>query len=104
MTMESGAESAAGAETGAVRLDSRTAWQMVAGEVIVLDLASGAALGLNELGSFIWSRLETQSQDEIVAGIVREYDVDEPSARTDLAEFLRLLAERKLVTLIESGA
>jgi hypothetical protein len=77
-----------------VRVDPRVAWQAVAGQVIVLDLTTGSATGLNELGTFIWPRLGSETESEIVEAIVGEFEVDETTAALDLSRFVALLESK----------
>ena len=69
-------------------MSPRVAWQMVGDEVIVLDVASGRAVGLNPVATFIWRNLEKLSQEELPSAIAREFDVDETTARADLEVFV----------------
>jgi hypothetical protein len=44
---------------------------------------------LSEVGRFIWSRADgTRGVPELVAEVVREFEVAEDQARTDVAEFV----------------
>ena len=74
--------------SGRVRVSPRAAWQIVGGEAIVLDVSTGRAVGLNAVGTFIWKRIGTSSLDSIVSEIVEEFDIDEGTARHDLASFV----------------
>jgi hypothetical protein len=74
--------------SGRVRVSPRAAWQVVGGEAIVLDVSTGRAVGLNEVGTFIWKRLGTSSLDSIVSEMIDEFDVDEATAREDLGRFV----------------
>ena len=47
---------------------------------------------LNELGAFIWDMLpELGSEEDAVSAMLREYDIDEDTARSDTAEFFEKL-------------
>jgi hypothetical protein len=69
-------------------MSPRVAWQVVGDEVIVLDVASGRAVGLNPVATFIWRNLEKLSPEELAPAIAREFDVDETTAQTDLENFV----------------
>ncbi len=69
-------------------MSPRVAWQMVGDEVIVLDVASGRAVGLNPVATFIWRNLEKLPPEELPPAIAREFDVDETTARADLEAFV----------------
>lgn len=77
-----------------LRVDPRIAWQVVGEQAILLDVVTGTARGLNPVATYIWPRLETETPDEICAGLVREFQVDEETARRDLAEFVEALRIR----------
>jgi hypothetical protein len=79
------------------RIGSRVAWQVIAGEVVIVDLVDGKALGLNPTGSFVWTRLTSSSEEEIAAALAAEFTVELPQARNDVAELLADLEQRKLV-------
>ncbi len=57
---------------------------------------------LNELGVFLWEHIPAaQNEDELLAEILREYDVSENEARTDMEAFLKKLRDLKI--LAENG-
>ena len=68
-------------------MSPRVAWQEVGGEAIVLDVTTGRAVGLNEVGSFIWRNLDRLDLSQLVDAVVSEFDVDEQTARADLEAF-----------------
>ena len=80
-----------------LRVHPRIAWQVVAGEVILLDLDNGRAIGLNETGTFLWPLLGTQDEGDLLDALVREFEVDRDAARRDLDRFVTLLRENGFV-------
>lgn len=53
---------------------------------------------LNELGVFILNLLpDVETEEEIVKNILDEYDVDEETAKADVAEFMEQLREIKII-------
>jgi Coenzyme PQQ synthesis protein D (PqqD) len=70
----------------------RVAWQVFGGEAVLVDLATGQALGLNATGGFVWSKIEEQSLDEIGSALAAEHGISADDARRDAAEFAELLA------------
>lgn len=53
---------------------------------------------LNEVGAFIWQQLPScETEDALVKAILQEYDVDEETARADLAEFLDVFRKANLI-------
>lgn len=72
----------------------------VAGETVLLDLASGTYFGLNEVGSRIWQWLDADAQPtlaEIVQRLQQEYAVAGDIAERDVLALARDLAEHGLV-------
>jgi hypothetical protein len=80
-----------------LRADARVAWQIVAGEAILLDLDSGRVIGLNETGTFLWSRLQSQDEHDLLDALAQEFEVDRETARLDLSRFVALLKEHGFV-------
>ena len=68
----------------------------VAGETVVLpsgdDLDLNMMITLNDTGKYLWQRLEAGAEmDELVAGLLEEYDVDEATARAGAERFVEKL-------------
>jgi hypothetical protein len=76
----------------------RVAWQSVGDQVVVVDLRTGRALGLNETGSFLWTRLETHSAEQMAEALAAEFDVTAEDALENVNAFLRTLADRELIS------
>lgn len=75
----------------------------VAGSFIVVAVGSAAKnfngiINLNETGAFLWKILERgATEEELLAKMTEEYDVDEETARKDIDAFINKLQEAKLV-------
>lgn len=53
---------------------------------------------LTEVGGFIWDLLpEAEDSEQIVAAVLDSYDVDEVTARADVAAFLEKLTELDII-------
>jgi hypothetical protein len=77
---------------------TRTAWQLVAAEAVVVDLASGRTVGLNPTGSVIWSQIAQEKEEsDIVSNVAGTFGITEELASRDVTSFLRLLSERNLI-------
>jgi hypothetical protein len=68
----------------------------VAGETIVLpsgdELNLNMMITLNETGEFLWKHLETGTEvEDLVQALLREYDVDETTARGGVERFVTKL-------------
>jgi hypothetical protein len=75
----------------------------VGGEAFLVPLGktvydSNGLFVLSELGGFIWDLLpEAQTEEEILQKILSEYEVDETTARVDLAQFLDKLRDMEIL-------
>lgn len=53
---------------------------------------------LNELGGFLWDRLEgAETADDLLKAVLEEYEVSEAEARQDIAEFLDKLKSMGII-------
>ncbi len=77
-----------------MRLAPELAWQVIDGEGVVIDLPRRRVLGLNPTGSFIWSRINSASEEEIAAELAIAFDVEEAQARSDVRAFVARLRDR----------
>jgi hypothetical protein len=74
--------------------------QELEGEIVVLELESGAYYGLNEVGARIWLLIQKyETLEEVLEALLKEYDTDEATLRGDLQKYIQVLAEAKLVVL-----
>jgi hypothetical protein len=72
--------------------------KVLEGEAVLLNLETGAYFGLNKVGTHIWQLYsEGKSQEEVVAGVVKRFEVDLERARADVEAFTARLAERGLL-------
>lgn len=75
----------------------------IAGANIVVPVGSNtvsfnAVITLNESGAFLWQQLESdKTEEELVLSLLKEYDVDEATARCDVKEFVAKLTEAGLL-------
>lgn len=57
-----------------------------------------AMITLNETGAFLWEQLqEEKSETDLVNALCKEYDVTEETAKNDIAEFVNLLQQAKVL-------
>lgn len=80
-----------------VKLAPQVAWQVIDGEAVIIDLASGVTVGLNPTGTFIWSKLLEQDDAGAAEAVVCEYGIARDDAEADVAELIATLRERNLV-------
>lgn len=74
----------------------------VAGETVVVptgdDLDLNMMITLNETGKFLWERLEQGAEEaELIAALLSEYDVDEQTAKTHVAAFVKKLNDHGFI-------
>lgn len=72
--------------------------RQVAGKTVVLpsgdELDLNLMITLNGTGAFLWEHLQEEtSEDNLVAALLCEYDVDEETARKSVAAFVEKLNE-----------
>lgn len=81
-------------------------FQLLDGDGILLDLRNQLYFGLDDVGCRIWQLVrETGSEQGIFAALVQEYpEVSPIEIRTDLAEWLDDLIERKLLEVVPAAA
>ena len=72
-----------------------------AGEIGTAILFSdGTMVTLNLLGTEIWKRCEGLTEDEIVAELLQEFEVEAAVLRADVALFLIELAEKRYISYV----
>ena len=72
--------------------------RQIAGETMVIpsgdELNLNMMITLNDTGRFLWERLqEGTTEDTLVDALLDEYDVDEATARMQVAKFVEKLNE-----------
>lgn len=74
-------------------------WKQLGDRVVAVDTGNGDYYTLNEVASTIWACLcEDKSEDEIVARILAEYDIeDEAKVRADIQAQMAQWQEMKLI-------
>lgn len=77
-----------------MKVDKEFVLREIAGDYIIIPtgktvLEFNGLITVNEVGVSIWNLLQEEiSFDELVQGILDEYDVEEDIAREDIQEFL----------------
>lgn len=67
--------------------------RQVAGQTVVLamgeDMDLNTMITLNETGAFLWEHLQEEADvDQLVSALLKEYDVDETTARACVIDFV----------------
>lgn len=83
-----------------LHIPSSVLFRDLGGEAVLLELESGCYYGLDEVGTKIWGLFQRHADlERVERELLAEYDVDRDQLGSDLASFVRALAERGLVTL-----
>lgn len=70
----------------------------IAGEAVILNLATGTYFGLDPVGTRIWQLIgELGSTDKVAEAMLAEFDVDDRRIRQDLDDLIRQLRDKGLV-------
>lgn len=82
-----------------MKIDKEFVLREIAGDYIIIPtgktvLKFNGLITVNEVGVSLWKMLQEEvTVDDLVQGILSEYDVDETVAREDIQEFLDKLNE-----------
>lgn len=53
---------------------------------------------VNEVGALLWKKLETgATEEELVAAVLAEYEIDEATAKNDIQDFLKELEKHNIL-------
>lgn len=88
-----------------MKIDDNFVLREIAGEYIIIPVGGTALkfnglITVNEVGVLLWNMLQKEvSLEELVQGVLAEYDVQEDVAREDIKEFLDKLVEGGILDL-----
>jgi hypothetical protein len=86
-----------------VTVPEQVLFRDLAGEAVLLELASGRYYGLNETGTRMWSLLAEHGRiEKALEDLLQEYDAPPERLREELLLFIDTLASRRLLDLHES--
>ena len=77
--------------------------RQIAGDTVLVPLGktvydANGLFFLTEIGAFIWERLpQAETEDDILAAVLNEYEVDEATARQDIQAFLEKLRSMEII-------
>lgn len=81
-----------------VRVAPDVLFRLVSDEAVLVNLKTEVYLGLNAVGSRMWTILGAASSIEAAYGtLLQEYDVDPAQLRSDIEEFVEQLAGQQLI-------
>lgn len=67
-------------------------------ELVMMDARSGRYIGLDDIGSVIWQRLETPCKfGQLIDGLVADYDAERAAIAADVRELLTDMAAHGVV-------
>jgi len=70
----------------------------VAGEVVIMTGADAKLHALNEVGTFVWGLLDSETQvARIVSAVVENFRVDREAAERDVLKFLDDMIEKDIL-------
>lgn len=93
-----------------MRIDKEFVLREIAGDYIIIPTGStvlefNGLITVNEVGVTLWKMLQDEvTLDQLVQGVLAEYDVEEEVAREDIQEFLEALVKGGILTKDESDA
>ena len=68
-------------------------------QIVMMDIESGRYLGLDDIGSVIWQRLETpRTFGDLVDSLVEDYDAERAVIAQDVRELLKEMAAQSVVS------
>ena len=81
-----------------IRISDDVVFRDLAGEAVILNLATGTYFGLDSVGTRFWHLMaEHGSTEKVIVGLLAEYEVEEERLRQDLDNLIRQLIDKKLV-------
>lgn len=87
-----------------MRINKEFVLREIAGEYVIIPVGKTALefhglITVNEVGVALWKMLqEDVTMEELVQGILKEYEVSEETARKDILEFLEELCKGGILT------
>lgn len=82
-----------------MKIDKQFVLRQIAGDYVIIPtgkttLDFNGLITVNEQGAFLWEKLSQDTTEaELTAALLEEYEVDEPTARADVEEFLAILRQ-----------
>jgi hypothetical protein len=83
-----------------IHISDDVVFRDLAGEAVILNLATGTYFGLDAVGTRMWHLMaEHGSTEKVVKALLAEYEVEEGQLRRDLNDLIRQLKDKGLVTV-----
>lgn len=93
-----------------MRINKEFVLREIAGDYIIIPIGSTALefhglITVNEVGVTLWKMLQEEvTMEDLVQGVLAEYDVEEEVAREDIQEFLDTLVSGGILAKEEKDA
>jgi len=71
-----------------VQQSERTAARVIEGKALVITIDDNRLHVLNPVGTRVWEMSDGRSLEQMVQAVVRDFEVDEPQASTDVRKFV----------------
>jgi hypothetical protein len=82
-----------------LRIPDGVEWTDTGGEIVLLDINRSLFFGLNEVSSHVWRCIaEGLSINATIQQMLQEYEIDEDTLQTDIAQLIDMLLDKKLVS------
>jgi hypothetical protein len=78
-------------DSAVLRQSERTACRVIDGKAVVITIDQNQLHVLNAVGTRVWELADGRSFEQVVAGIVREFEVEPERARLDVQGFVEQL-------------
>ena len=83
-----------------IKNNEKTAYRIINGEAVVVNLKDSTFHTLNPVATFIWEQADGQIKvEQIIKKICQEFEVDWDTAERDCLEFLGEMISKGLVVL-----
>ena len=74
----------------------------VENEAVILGMESGLYIGLNQIGTEIWARLDHPVKvGRLIRDICTEFDADRITIKAEVLEFLNALSAKSLIVVVD---
>jgi len=93
-----------------MRINKEFVLREIAGDYVIIPtgqtvLEFNGLITVNEVGVSLWNMLQNEvTEDDLVAGILAEYEVEEDVAREDIREFIETLVSGNILAKDETKA
>ena len=86
-----------------MKIDKEFVIREIAGDYVIVPtgktvLNFNGLITVNEVGAFIWKTLQEDiTEEELVKKVLEEYEIDEETAKNDVAEFIEKLVQGGII-------